>query len=182
MESPLVVVTGPPGVGKSTVAALVADRFTPSVLVDGDAFFGFLRSGAVEPWLPAARDQNEVVTEGAAAAAGRYARGGYTTVYDGVLGPWFLPTFAAAAGVPSLHYVMLMAPVEVCVERVATRVGHGFTDEPATRKMHSEFARAELDPRHVVADVSGSVDSVVAGVLQLVESGAAIVFSNQYEA
>ena len=41
----LLVVTGPPGVGKSTIAALVADRLPRSVLVEGDAFFDFVRQG-----------------------------------------------------------------------------------------------------------------------------------------
>jgi len=72
----LVVVTGPPGAGKSTVAGLLADRFGQSVLVPGDAFFAFVARGAVEPWLPAAHGQIEVVTRAAAAAAGRYAAGG----------------------------------------------------------------------------------------------------------
>jgi len=43
---PLLVVTGPPGAGKSTVARLVTDRFEPSALVEGDAFFAFLARGA----------------------------------------------------------------------------------------------------------------------------------------
>jgi hypothetical protein len=42
--------------------------------------------------------------------------------------------------------------VERCVERVATRLGHGFTDEDATRKMHSEFARADIDQGHLIVD------------------------------
>jgi hypothetical protein len=65
--------------------------------------------------------------------------GGYTTVYDGVVGPWFLPTFGAATGLDHLDYVIILPPVEVCVRRVATRRGHGFTDQGATRKMHAEF-------------------------------------------
>ncbi len=83
----LLVVTGPPGAGKSTVARILADRAEPSVLVEGDVFFGFLARGAIPPWLAQSNDQNEVVTAAAAAAAGRYASGGYETVYDGVVAP-----------------------------------------------------------------------------------------------
>jgi adenylate kinase family enzyme len=59
----LVVVTGPPGAGKSTVAGILTNRARRSVLVDGDAFFGFLTSGAIQPWLREANDQNEVVRQ-----------------------------------------------------------------------------------------------------------------------
>lgn len=90
----LLVVTGPPGAGKSTVARILASAATRSALVEGDAFFGFLASGAVEPWLPDSNEQNRVVTEAAASAAGVFARSGYTTLYDGVVGPWFSPRSA----------------------------------------------------------------------------------------
>jgi cytidylate kinase len=150
--APLLVVTGPPGAGKSTVARLLADRFEPSALVEGDAFFAFLARGAIEPWLPESAGQNEVVIQAAATAAGRFAAGGITTVYDGVLGPWFLASFAAATGVAALDYVVLMPSEGRCVEQVAGRTGHGFADEAATRQMHREFALAMVDPRHVVVD------------------------------
>jgi hypothetical protein len=81
-----------------------------------------------------------VVIEAAASAAGRFAAGGYTVVYDGVLGPWFLPAFAHATGLDRLCYVVLLPSEEVCLARVAGRTGHGFTDPDATRRMHREFA------------------------------------------
>ena len=37
--SSLLVVTGPPGAGKSSVAQALAEKFERSVLVEGDAFF-----------------------------------------------------------------------------------------------------------------------------------------------
>jgi cytidylate kinase len=101
----LLVVTGPPGAGKSTVAALVVQAFDRAALVPGDAFFAFWTRGAVLPWLPEAHEQNTVVLQAAGAAAGTYVAGGCSVVYDGILGPWLLPDFAAAAALPRLHYV-----------------------------------------------------------------------------
>jgi hypothetical protein len=167
----LLVVTGPPGAGKSTVSAELVTRFPRSALIQGDAFFGFLAEGAVEPWLPAAQEQNDAVVRAAAGAAGRFAGGGYATVYDGVIGPWFLPTFVEAAGVTELHYVMLLPNVDRCVRRVDTRTGHGFTDEPATRKMHAEFARAEIDARHVLVEPADDLEQVVAEILRRFDGG-----------
>lgn len=156
----LLLVTGPPGAGKSTVAALLARRSDRSVLVDGDAFFGFLASGAVAPWLPESAAQNETVTRAAGRATASFVTAGYATVYDGVLGPWFLPTFARAAELPELDYVILLPSVETCVRRVAHRVGHGFDDEAATRTMHAEFERAAIEKRFVVRDDQATAAAV----------------------
>ncbi|HEX2382841.1 MAG TPA: AAA family ATPase [Acidimicrobiales bacterium] len=161
----LLIVTGPPGAGKSTVARRLADAFDPSVLVEGDAFFGFLATGAIQPWLPESDVQNEIVTEAAAACAGRFARGDYATVYDGVVGPWFLPTFARACGLTSIEYVMLLPSVERCLEGVRTRLDHVFSDEDATRKMHHEFANADIDDSHVLVDPPTGVDAVADVIL-----------------
>lgn len=134
------LVTGPPGAGKTTVARLVADRFESSVLVEGDVFFAFLRAGAIEPWLTESHAQNEVVTDVAAAATSSFVAGGYDTVYDGVVGPWFLPAFARRLGLADFDYVVLLPSEDECAERVRTRVGHRFADESAARSMHQEFA------------------------------------------
>jgi predicted ABC-type ATPase len=167
----LLVVTGPPGAGKSTVARLLADTFDPSVLVEGDAFFAFLARGATRPWLAESNTQNEVVTRAAASAAGAYASGGYTTIFDGVVGPWFLPTFAAASGLESLDYVVLLPSVERCVSQVSTRGSHGFRDEPATRKMHAEFARAAIAERHVLRDLPDQPEQVADIVAKALAAG-----------
>lgn len=43
----VVVATGSPGAGRSTVAAMVADAFDESVLLAGDDFFAAVRRGHV---------------------------------------------------------------------------------------------------------------------------------------
>jgi predicted ABC-type ATPase len=167
----LLVVTGPPGAGKSAVGKALAARFESSVLVEGDAFFAFVFRGAIPPWVPESREQNEIVTRAAASAAGQYVSGGYVTVYDGVVGAWFLPTFAAATGLDSLHYVVLLPSVERCVDRVQTRIGHGFADEAATRKMHDAFEAADIDERYVLVDPPDGVAAVTDTILARVDDG-----------
>jgi Fe-S cluster assembly ATPase SufC len=163
------VITGPPGAGKSTVAAALAGRFDPSVLVGGDAFFDFLATGAIEPWLPEATRQNEVTIRAAAAATAEFVAGGYPTVFDGIVGPWFLPVFMAAVRVSTVQYVLLLPTLDHCLTRVATRADHQFDDPAATRKMHAEFAGAEIDARHVLdppEGVDAVTDLIVAGIAE----------------
>lgn len=169
------MVTGPPGAGKSTVARILVEREQPSALVEGDRFFEFLAAGAVEPWLPAARHQNSVVLAAAGAAAGRFAAGGFSTVYDGVLGPWSLAAFGAATGLLELDYAMLVPTADVCVHRVMNRVEHGFRDEAATRKMHREFLGAPIDARHVFAVGDESPDEVATRIAAARATGALAV-------
>ena len=140
----LIVITGPPGAGKSSVSEHLANRFEPSALVPGDSFFAMIKQGYILPWLPQSRRQNTVVVEAAAAAAGRLTDI-CSVVYDGVLGPWLLPTFVRGTGLPDIHYVILLPPLEVCLERVQGRVGHGFSDLLVTRDLYEQFANADVE-------------------------------------
>lgn len=169
----LIVVTGPPGAGKTTVAKILSEMFEPSALVAGDEFFAFIHRGYVAPWTAPAQRQNETVIEAAAAAAGRLASGGYTVVYDGVIGPWFLDTFGSATGLDSLHYVLLLPLEDVCLERVASRVDHGFTDLDAARHMYKEFAGAVLDERHVLTSADDAA-AIASRLSQLIQQGSLI--------
>lgn len=143
----MLVVSGPPGAGKSTVASLLADRLSPSALVEGDEFFRFLRAGMIDPWLTAAQEQNEGITRIQASVAAQYRDSGYHTVFDGVLGPWFLDAFRASAG--AFDYAVLLPPVETCLDRIQTRVGHRFGNDNAARSMHRQFVDAAIETRHV---------------------------------
>ena len=163
----LVVVTGPPGAGKSATADSLADLLDPSALVPGDDFFAFLRNGAIAPWLEAAHAQNTSVLQAAAAAVGRLAED-RDVVYDGVVGPWFLDTFFRATGLAHLHYVVLLPPLEVCLDRVRTRRGHGLTDARVAEHMWKQMRGAAPAPRHVVTDAHRSPSEMAVLVARMV--------------
>ena len=168
--SDLIVVSGPPGAGKTTVARALSRLFDPSAVVSGDQFFAFIEQGYIAPWTSPAHRQNEIVTEAAGAAAGRLATGGYTVVYDGVIGPWFLEAFGAAARIPFLHYAILLPPEPVCLERIHYRADHGFKDQEAARHMYQQFAGADIDPRYVVASTDDAT-TLACRLFHLVHDG-----------
>jgi predicted kinase len=87
----ILILTGSPGAGKSTTAqSLVAESNGPAVHLHSDDFWHFIRKGAIPPYLPESRKQNEVVMAVLAKAAEGYAQGGYFVVVDGIVGPWFI--------------------------------------------------------------------------------------------
>lgn len=137
----VVVVTGPPGAGKSTVARLLADGTRLGVHLHTDDFWHFIRQGWIAPYLPQAHRQNEVVIDVVAGAAFGYAAGGYQVFCDGVVGPWFLGPFRAAAaarGLP-LDYVVLRPDEPTTLRRATGRAGGSLVDPQPIRSLYRRF-------------------------------------------
>ncbi len=97
MVARVLILSGSPGVGKSTVAPIIAADFTSSAVVRADDFFDYLASGFIAPWLPESDAQNIEVVKITTRAAAGYARAGWTTVLEGIIGPWFLDIATANA-------------------------------------------------------------------------------------
>jgi cytidylate kinase len=170
----LIVVAGPPGAGKSTVARVLADGYARSALVVGDDFFAFVRQGYLDPWLDEAHQQNDVVIQAAAAATGRLVTGGYQVVYDGVIGPWFAAAFLAATGLDELQYAVLLPSLDCCLSRVTARTDHGFTDLAAAEHIHRQFAGAGIPARHLFPDDSADPATTAARIRARISDGSLV--------
>jgi AAA domain len=164
----LLLLTGSPGCGKTTIAPLVADRAPLSVCLDLDWFFSKLRSGALEPWREDAHQQNRVVLSAAASAVATFTAGGYFTVADGILYPFMLDLFVNACqplGI-ELNYAVLSAPLSVVLSRVQSRRlepqhAGALADERVVEDLWKMFEAESLDPRHRV-DVAESTPTAIA--------------------
>lgn len=165
----IIVLSGPSGAGKSTVARILAGtRLSPSVHLHTDDFYAAVKQGFVAPYLPEARAQNETVTGVLARAAAGYAAGGYRTVVDGVVGPWYLPAYqeaADAAGVP-LTYVVLRPDRETALARGTSRAGHPLTDGEVLGGIYDGFADLGPYERHVLDSGGLTAEQTAEAVLR----------------
>jgi predicted kinase len=167
-ETPVLILTGPPGVGKSTSAGILAGYRDATVHLESDAFFRFIGSGFVEPWKPESHDQNRLVMRIIGDAAASYAKAGYFTIIDGIVMPrWFLGPLRDALhgkGLP-VAYAVLRAPRSVCVARVDQREGGSLSDPAVIGQLWSEFAELGELERHAV-DVTGKNPEEVADSIE----------------
>ncbi|CBG71348.1 conserved hypothetical protein [Streptomyces scabiei 87.22] len=170
----MIVLTGPPGAGKSTVAQLLADHLTPSVHLHSDDFWRSIKRGWIAPYLPEAHEQNQVVLQVLVSAAFGYAEGGYQVICDGIVGPWFIDFFRVTARERALplSYVILRPDKHTTLERATSRAGDALTDPEPVRSLHGQFSNLAAYEAHVLDSTTLTSEATADSILRGVARGA----------
>ncbi len=179
VPNPVLVVSGPSGVGKSTTSRLVATTFPSSVHLRADDFTYAIVSGLVQPSLPEAAHQNEVVGAAIAITVMQFAEAGYTVILDGHLFPNGLQGLAEGCALRGIavHYPVLRTDLATCIARRTSESRAREEGPDAARRPPRPVLRASRPFSDLggfeanVIEAAGAPDGVAAAVLAAFHSG-----------
>jgi adenylate kinase family enzyme len=167
MPKPVVILSGPIGAGKTTVAReLIAAAGGPNAYIEGDVFWSFIAKGAADE----RREKNfKMIMTAMTGSALAYAVYGYEVILDFSIPPWFLETaqkIVKTKDVP-LDYVVLRPSETVCAARAADRAEGKIADYAKYHDLYSSFDEAERytikddasDPKVVAARIRDGLDA-----------------------
>lgn len=114
----VLVLTGPPAAGKTTVARAVADRVARSAVVDVDAVRAMVRRGHVATWYPGeGTAQHRLGVRNACLLARSFVEAGFKVVVADVLTAATLPDYHAGLAGLTVRVVRLLPTLEVAQRR-----------------------------------------------------------------
>ena len=117
--SKLFIVTGPAGVGKSTISRKIAESLPKSVLIEGDDIYGHVVGGYVSPWKEG--NHLDIFWKVSKDIIKDYLEGGYDVVFNYIIGPAKLDFLMQSFEEFEKRFVVLLVDEETLLKRDALR-------------------------------------------------------------
>ena len=154
----LIVLSGPPGAGKTSVGEELAKRFPRSVFFSLDTIRHFVKSGYAEPWRDEAADQLRLSESIAAEMIRRQTEAGYVVIIDGIFFDDQLKKLRREFH--DVHGFVLLPGLETVIRRDRQRPADQREPE-RSQILHRDFSRATFTHFRVLDSTGQSLAETV---------------------
>lgn len=156
------IITGPSGVGKTTVTNALCNKLTKCAILEGDEIYHQVKSGAVKPWMQG--NHVQLMWKNIVCLARNYLCEGIDVVINYIITDKELTMLRENLSDFQMHFIVLMANKETIIERDELR--------PEDEQMHrveihlKKFKEYGFDERFILNTEGKSPNEVVDVILK----------------
>lgn len=115
----LYLITGPAGVGKSTISYIIGERLAKSVVIEGDTIYNFFVGGRIKPWKEDA--PLDLFWNNCIYLIDSYLKNGYDVVFNYIIKPKQLNVLLEKFKSYDVIFKCLLVDEETILKRDALR-------------------------------------------------------------
>jgi len=154
----LYLITGPAGVGKSTISTSLAKSMPKSALIEGDEIYHFVKGGYISPWLEG--NHLDIFWKNSISIIKNFINYGYDVVFNYIIKKDILDIIMSNFPDVEIIFVVLMVDEETIIKRDKERPIDWQMGERSLVLL-KEFIDEDYDNRYILDTSKLSVDETI---------------------
>ncbi len=154
----VIIISGTPAAGKSSVSKALAEKFPKSAYLDIDGFKDMIIGGNVAPWDPKGPEQFKIVEKNFLAVTRNFLDDGYVVIIDYVMGDEQVKGYDDLLG--DVHGFLLLPSIEELKKRDRER-NPEYSLEHRIDALYPQFADVEHKVLRVIDSTNQTVEETV---------------------